>query len=57
MLIREIVKPKTPEQQRLASLQATATRAQQAAKTERERQKIAKAQQSLAQVRQQAVAA
>lgn len=50
-------KPKTPEQQRLASLQATAKRAQLAAKTEHERQKIAKAQQSLAQVRQQAIAA
>lgn len=54
MRIKELqpVKSKTPEQQRLASLQATAKRAQQAAKTERERQKIEKAQQSLAQMKQ-----
>ena len=54
MLIHEIesTKPKTPEQQRVATLQATAKKAQSAVKAERARQQAAKAQQSLAQVRQ-----
>jgi hypothetical protein len=41
------IKPKTPDQQKVASLQTTAKRAQQAVKAERERQKITKAQQNL----------
>ena len=40
------IKPKTPEQQRVAALQATAKRAQAAVKAERARQQAAKAQQS-----------
>ena len=39
------VKPKTPEQQRVAALQATAKRAQGAVKAEPARQQAAKAQQ------------
>ena len=48
MLINEIelLTPKTPEQQRVAVLQATAKRAQAAVKAERARQQAAKAQQS-----------
>ena len=51
MLIHEIesIKPKTPEQQRVATLQATAKKAQSAVKAERARQQAAKAQQSLMQ--------
>ena len=41
------IKPLTPDQQRVASLQTNAKRAQQAVKAERERQKISKAQQNL----------
>jgi len=53
MRINEIqpIKPKTPEQQRVASLQATAKRAQQTVKAERERQKLQKAQQNLVTLR------
>jgi len=40
------VKPKTPEQQRVAALQASAKRAQAAVKAERARQQATKAQQS-----------
>jgi len=56
MLIHEIesTKPKTPEQQRVAALQATAKRAQGAVKAERARQQAVKARQSLAQARQAA---
>ena len=42
------IKPKTPEQQRVVSLAAIAKRAQTAVKTEKARQKMAKAQQSIA---------
>ena len=49
------VKPKTPEQQRVANLQDQVKRAQQAVKAERARQKMAKAQQSMAQLKQPAV--
>ena len=45
------IKPKTPDQQRVASLQATADRAKTAVKGERERQKMQKAQQSLVTLR------
>ena len=40
------VKPKTPEEQRVAALQATAKRAHGAVKAERARQQATKAQQS-----------
>ena len=42
-------KPKTPEQQKVASLKATANRANAAVKAERARQQQRKAQQALAQ--------
>ena len=45
------IKPKTPGQQRIVSLQTQAKKAQDAVKTERERQKIAKAQQNLVTLR------
>lgn len=45
------IKPKTPEQQKVASLQVNAKRAQQAVKAERERQKMQKAQQNLVTLR------
>lgn len=44
-------KPKTPDQQRVASLQSNADRAKTAVKAERERQKISKAQQHLVTLR------
>ncbi len=49
MRINEIepVKPKTPDQQRVVNLAATAKRAQVAVKVERERQRLTKAQQTL----------
>ena len=43
MLILEIEQPKTPEQQRLAQLQASSKRASNAVKLERNRQKMQKA--------------
>jgi len=42
------VKPLTPEQARVARLQATAKRAKQAVKVERARQKLIKARQAVA---------
>jgi hypothetical protein len=48
MQIHEVViKPKTPEQQRILSLQATKDRAADALAAERQRQKISKAQHAL----------
>lgn len=49
MLIKEVatIKPLTPQQQRIKSLQAQKDRLGKQIKTERERQKIAKAQQQL----------
>ena len=44
----EAPQPKTPEQQRMASLQTTAKNAQQAVKAERAKQTATKAQQDLA---------
>ena len=41
------IRPPTPDQQRVASLQSNADRAKTAVKAERERQKISKAQQNL----------
>ena len=48
MQIHEVViKPKTPEQQRILSLKATKDRAADALAAERQRQKISKAQKAL----------
>ena len=47
MLILEIERPKTPEQQRLAQLQANSKRASNAVKLERNRQKMQKAQKAI----------
>ena len=47
MRISELTTPKTPEQQRIASLQATKDRASDALANERQRQKIAKAQKAM----------
>ena len=46
--IEQPAKPKTPEQQRVAGLQANAKRAQQAVKTEKAKQQLLKAQQGVA---------
>ena len=52
MQIHEVVTtPKTPEQQRIASLAANKDRAADALAAERQRQKLSKAQRSLAQAR------
>ena len=50
MKINEITpsKPPTPEQQRIAGLQATKDRASQVLQAERKRQQVAKAQKTLA---------
>lgn len=42
-----VIKPKTPQQQRIASLQQQKDNASKALKAERDRQKIAKAQQQI----------
>jgi hypothetical protein len=53
MQIHEVViKPKTPEQQRILSLQATKDRAADALAAERKRQQVAKAQKNLTTVQQ-----
>ncbi len=55
MQIHEVViKPKTPEQQRILSLQATKDRAADALAAERQRQKISKAQKAMTAVQQSA---
>jgi hypothetical protein len=51
MRICEIVKPKTPEQQRLDSLRAASKRASDAVKQERDRQKLQKAKKATQSVR------
>jgi hypothetical protein len=51
-LLAETISPKTPEQQRIANLQAAKDRAADALSTERQRQKVAKAQKTLAAARQ-----
>ena len=51
MRIREIEQPKTPEQQRLAQLQANSKRASNAVKQERNRQKLQKAQKAMQLIR------
>ncbi len=53
MQIHEVViKPKTPEQQRIDSLQASKDRAADALASERQRQEISNAQKALSAVRQ-----
>ena len=54
MKISEVIKPiqpKTPEQQRVASLQQRVTTANQALKSERQRQKVQQAQAALTKAR------
>ena len=51
MRIFEIEKPKTPEQLRLDQLRVTSKRASDALKTERDRQKVQRAQQALQKLR------
>ena len=46
-VLRETIKPKTPEQQRIDTLKATKDRAADALAAERQRQQVAKAQRSL----------
>ena len=58
MKISEVIKPiqpKTPEQQRVASLQQRVATANQALKSERQRQKVQKAQAALTKARNAAV--
>jgi hypothetical protein len=52
MRIDEVIKPKTPDEQRIAALKANRDRAAQALKAERERQRITRAQRQLATARQ-----
>ena len=47
-VLRETIKPKTPEQLRLDSLKATKQKASDALTAERQRQQVARAQKSLA---------
>ncbi|NCV91204.1 MAG: hypothetical protein EBW71_09555 [Betaproteobacteria bacterium] len=47
MRIQEVIQPQSPEQQRIAALTATRDRASQALKSERDRQRIRRAQQAL----------
>ena len=51
MRIFELDKPKTPEQMRLDQLRVTSKRASDALKTERDRQKVQRAQQALQKLR------
>jgi len=52
MRIREVIRPQSPEQQRIAALTATRDRASQALKSERDRQRIRRAQQALGRAQQ-----
>ena len=52
MRINEIIKPKTPDEQRIAALKANRDRASMALKAERDRQRITRAQRQLAKARQ-----
>ncbi|NBQ96606.1 MAG: hypothetical protein EBT36_14195 [Betaproteobacteria bacterium] len=47
MRIQEVIRPQSPEQQRIAALKAHRDRASQALKAERDRQRLSRAQQSL----------
>ena len=52
MRINEVIKPKAPDEQRIAALKANRDRAAQALKAERERQRITRAQRQLAKAQQ-----
>ena len=52
MRINEVIKPKTPDEQRIAALKANRDRAAQALKAERDRQRITRAQRQLAKAQQ-----
>ena len=52
MRVDEVIKPKTPDEQRIAALKANRDRAAQALKAERDRQRITRAQRQLAKARQ-----
>ena len=52
MRINEIIKPKTPDEQRIAALKANRDRASMALKAERDRQRMTRAQRQLAKARQ-----
>ena len=52
MRINEIIKPKTPDEQRIAALKANRDRAAQALKAERDRQRMTRAQRQLAKAQQ-----
>jgi hypothetical protein len=52
MRINEIIKPKTPDEQRIAALKASRDRASLALKAERDRQRITRAQRQLAKAQQ-----
>jgi len=47
MRIQEVIRPQSPEQQRIAALKANRDRASQALKSERDRQRLSRAQQAL----------
>ncbi|NCV70066.1 MAG: hypothetical protein EBW55_05020 [Betaproteobacteria bacterium] len=47
MRIQEVIRPQSPEQQRIAALKANRDRASQALKAERDRQRLSRAQQAL----------
>ncbi len=47
MRILEVIRPQSPEQQRIAALKANRDRASQALKAERDRQRLSRAQQAL----------
>ena len=52
MRIDEVIKPKTPDEQRIAALKANRDHAAQALKAERDRQRITRAQRQLAKAQQ-----
>ena len=52
MRINEVIRAKTPDEQRIAALKANRDRAAQALKAERDRQRITRAQRQLAKARQ-----
>jgi hypothetical protein len=52
MRINEVIKPKTPDEQRIAALKANRDRASLALKAERDRQRITRAQRQLAKAQQ-----
>ena len=52
MRINDVIRAKTPDEQRIAALKANRDRAAQALKAERDRQRITRAQRQLANARQ-----